>query len=164
MYRKEFPRIVESVEELRARLQQERDAMLRLRLHLLLLIASGQVQTRCQAAEHLAVHRNSISKWLARYETGGLAALLVTRRRSKPKPVQRTLSPPVLRTLKERLESGGFSSYTEIQRWLHQEFELTVPYRTVYGLVRERLKAKLKRARPRHVKKTISTPPTSQPS
>jgi len=99
MYRKEFPPITEPVEELRARLQQERNAVLRLRLHLLILIASGQVQTRCQAAEHLAVHRNSIGKWLARYETGGLAELLVGRRLSKPKPVQRTLSPPILKML-----------------------------------------------------------------
>lgn len=165
MYRKEFPRISETVEELRARMQQERHATLRLRLHLLLLVASGQVQTRLQAAERLAVHRNSIGKWLARYENGGLAELLISRRRPvEPQPVQKTLSPPVLKNLQERLVNEGFASYREVQRWLHQEFDLTVPYRTVHGLVRERLKAKLKRARPRHVKKTMPTPPISRPS
>lgn len=165
MYKKEFPQISETVEELRTRMQQERHATIRQRLHLLLLIRSGQVQSRLQAAKHLAVHRNSVGKWLARYENGGLADLLISRRPLvEPPAEQKTLSPPVLQKLRERLDSEGFASYREIQRWLHQEFEVTVAYRTVHRLVRERLKAKLKRARPRHVKKTTPTPPASLPS
>src|SRR4028118_1792435 len=76
MYSKEFPSITESVEELTERLKRERDARLRTRLHLLLLIRSGQVAHRREAAEHLAGHRNSVTNWLRLYEQGGLDAYL----------------------------------------------------------------------------------------
>jgi len=45
MYRKEFPSIVESIEDLQALLEHECGARLRSRLYLLILIRSGQVQT-----------------------------------------------------------------------------------------------------------------------
>jgi transposase len=163
VYVKDFPAVQESEEELLGRLKHERDARLRLRLHLLLLIRSGLVQTRCEAAEHLTVHRNTIRNWLTRYTQGGLDALLATPD-PKPKAEQKTLSEPVLKELKQRLADDGFSSYVAVQQWLHQDFGLAIPYRTVHGLVRDRLKAKLKRARPRHVKKTMPTPPRSPPS
>ena len=163
LYRKDFPAIQESEEELQGRLKHERDARLRLRLHLLILIRSGQVQGRGEAAEHLAVHRNTIRNWLARYTHGGLEALLGTAA-PKPKPEQKTLSEPVLKKLKQRLAEEGFSSYVAIQQWLQHDFGLAIPYRTVHGLVRDRLKSKLKRARPRHVKKTLPKPPHSPPS
>ena len=160
MYRRDFPPITESVESLEGRLKYERDARLRLRLHLLILIRSGRVCTRREAAEHLAVHRNSVRNWLALYEAGGLEALLQIGR-GGPARAQTTLSPPVLQALQARLDAPGFPSYTAIQRWLRDEYAQEVPYRTVHGLVRDRLRAKLKRARPRHVKKTMPTPPTS---
>jgi transposase len=160
MYVKDFPAIAESEEDLQARLKHERDARRRLRLHLLILIRSGRVQTRCEAAQYLAVHRNTIRNWLDRYVAGGLEALLGTAAPS-PRPEQKTLSEAVLSALKQRLAEGGFSSYTAVQQWLQQDFGLSVPYRTVHGLVRDRLKSKLKRARPRHVKKTMLNPPHS---
>jgi len=50
--------------------------------------------------------------------------------------------------------STGFASYLAVQRWLYDEFGLTVPYKTVHGIVHYQLKAKLKRPRPSHAKKT----------
>jgi transposase len=163
MYIRDFPPVRESEEDLQDRLKNARDARHRLRLHLLVLIRSGQVRTRCEAAKHLAVHRNTIGNWLTRYTQGGLDALLGTPA-PKPRAVQKTLSEPVLKELQQRLADDGFSSYVAIQQWLRQEFHLSIPYRTVHGLVRDRLKSKLKRARPRHVKKTLPTPPRSPPS
>ena len=152
MYRKEFPPIIESVEELEARLKHERDARLRSRLHLLILIRSGRVQTRREAAEHLAVHRNSVTNWLATYEHGHLEALLQIGR-TGPQRKQKTLPDAVFQALCERVNAEGFPSYGAAQQWLHREFDLKIPYRTVHGIIRYRLGAKLKRARPRHKKK-----------
>lgn len=158
--RRPLPEIKESLESLQELLAKTKDAKRKRRVHLLVLIRSGQVQSRGAAAAHLGVHRNSIGDWLSAYETGGLDGLLKI---GKPgaKPGQKVLAPAVLKSLKERLDGEGFASYGEVRGWLEREFGRVIPYRTVYGLVRFRLASKLKRARPRHVKKT---PPRPLPS
>lgn len=70
------------------------------------------------------------------------------------KPGQRTLPESASEALKERLATQhGFAGYDDIQRWLFQEFGLKVPYKSVYTLVRYRMKSKLKTPRPEHPKK-----------
>lgn len=59
-----LPAIVEELDVLQARLRSERNPQLRPRVHLLVLLKSGQVTTRRQAAAHLAVHRKTITGWL----------------------------------------------------------------------------------------------------
>jgi len=158
--RRALPEIKESLESLRELLAKTKDPKRKRRIHLLVLICSGEVQSRGAAAAHLGVHRNSIGDWLAAYESGGLDELLKI---GKPgaKPGQKVLAPTVLKALKERLGGEGFASYGEVRKWLEREFGHVIPYGTVYGLVRFRLASKLKRARPRHVKKTPPRPPPS---
>lgn len=157
---KPLPLISEELHELQVRLKKERNAQRRQRLHLLVLIQSGSVATRQEAAEHLAVHRNSTGRWLSRYEQGGIEGLLAIEK-TGAKPGQKSLSPAALAALEMRLHAEGFSSYGEATTWLAEEWGLEVPYKTVYGLLRYRLGAKLKRARPEHAKKTD---PTFSPS
>jgi transposase len=126
----------------------------------LVLIASGQARTRQEAAEHLALHRNTISRWLGIYEQAGLEELL-TLEKTGAKPGQKTLPEPVWQALQERLNSEGFSDYLHAQRWLAEEWGQDVSYKTLHALVRYRLGAKLKRARPVHEKKTLARPRTS---
>jgi transposase len=155
-----LPSIQESLESLRELLAKTKDAKRKRRVHLLVLIRSGEVKSRKAAARHLGLHRNSIGDWLAEYEVRGLEGLLEI---GKPgvKPGQKVLSPAVLKALKERLDGEGFASYGEIRQWLEREFGVLLPYGTVYGLVRFRLASKPKRARPQHVKKTARRPPPS---
>jgi hypothetical protein len=47
----------------------------------------------------------------------------------------------------------GFHSYGEIRQWLLREHEVEVPYSTVHQVVRYRLQAKLKVARPTGVRR-----------
>jgi transposase len=149
-----LPTITEDLEALQARLRSERAPQRRPRLHLLVLLQSGQVTTRHQAAVQLAVHRNTITGWLQRYRDGSLEALLTYQEPGAP-PGQKTLPPAVYAQLQARLAPPtGFASYVEIQHWLREEFALDVPYKTLHGIVRYQLKAKLKRPRPRHAKKT----------
>jgi transposase len=148
-----LPTIAEDLDFLQTRLRSERDTQLRPRLHLLVLLKSGQVTSRRQAAAHLAVHRNTITGWLRRYQHGGLEALLTYKEPGAPAG-QKTLPPAVFAQLQARLASAtGFASYVEIQHWLRKEFALEVPYQTLHGIVHYQLKAKLKRPRPRHGKK-----------
>ena len=60
MSQRDFPSIKETAEELKDLLTYEQSAKRRNRLHLLFLIASGQVNTREEAADRLVVHRNTV--------------------------------------------------------------------------------------------------------
>jgi len=57
-------------------------------------------------------------------------------------------------SLKRRLDDpkGGFGSYTQVQQWLSETLDVEAEYATVHHLVRYRLNAKLKAARPVHAK------------
>jgi transposase len=150
-----LPPITEDLETLEDRLRHERDPKRKPRLHLLVLLKSGQVTSRGQAAAHLALHRNTVATWLRRYRDGGLEALLTYKEAGAPTG-QKTLPPAVFEQLQARLAtSSGFASYVELQQWLRVEFGLEVPYTTLHGIVRYQLKAKLKRPRPSHGKKTL---------
>jgi transposase len=150
-----LPPITEDLETLQDRLRRERDPKRKVRLHLLVLLKAGQVTSRGQAATHLAVHRNTVGTWLRHYGAGGLEALLTYKEAGAPTG-QKTLPPAVFAQLQARLAtSSGFASYVELQQWLREEFGLEVPYPTLHGIIRYQLKAKLKRPRPRHAKKTL---------
>ena len=56
-----LPFIREDLETLHIRLHSERDPKRKPRLHLLVLLKSGQVSSRGQAAAHLALHRNTVA-------------------------------------------------------------------------------------------------------
>jgi putative transposase len=124
-----LPPITEDLDTLKERLRHERDPKRKPRLHLLVLLKSGQVTSRGQAAAHLALHRNTVAAWLRRYRDGGLEALLIYKEAGAPAG-QKTLPPPVFEQLTTRLATPtGFASYLAVQRWLREEFALEVPYR-----------------------------------
>ena len=130
-----IPAITEDLETLQARLRSERDAQLRPRLHLLVLLKSGQLTTRRQAAAHLAVHRNTVALWLRTYRAGGLPALLTYKEAGAPAG-QKSLPAAVFAQLQARLATPtGFASYVELQHWLREEFALEVPYKPLHGVV-----------------------------
>jgi hypothetical protein len=119
--------LTEDVDLWQTRLRSERDPQWRPCLHLLVLFKSGQVTTRRQAADHLAVHRNTITGWLRQYRHGGLEALLSSKEPGAPSG-QKTLPPAVFTQLQARLATAtGFASYVAIQPWLRAEFALEVP-------------------------------------
>src|SRR5262245_32979665 len=153
-----LPGITEDLESLQARLRRERDPQWRPRLHLLVLLKSGQVTTRRQAAAHRAVHRHTVALWLRTYRQGGLTALLTDKEAGAPAG-QKRLPAAVCAQLQARLATAsGFASYVAIQQWLREEFSLEVPDKTVHGTVPYQLKAKRKRPRPSHAKKTLPRP------
>ena len=122
------------------------------RIHALHLIKSEQAKTRIQIAKILSVNRITIGIWLNIYEKQGLSKLLTI----NTKPNRKLSIPPdILVHLEQKLKDPeGFKSYKEIQQWLFNEFSLNIHYRTVNGIVRNRLKAKLKVGRKSHIKKT----------
>ena len=131
MMKKPIPVIYEEVHELEKQLKQEKDGRRKIRLHMLYLFKSGKCRTRCEVAEALAVHRNTIRRWLNRYQQGGLDALLIIEEPGA-KPGQKTLPQQVIDSLGNQLkEEGGFASYGEIQSWLLDTHGIAVKYKTV---------------------------------
>jgi transposase len=146
-----MPVIHESADELKHRLQQERDPRKHQRLHLLYLLASGQVRRRTQAAQLLGVERNTIGRWLTQYTQGGLAALLEIYVPAGKAPA---LAPAQRAQLQQRLaQPEGFASYSEIQQWIATSFGVQMGYHAVHTLVHDKLRARPKVARPSHEKK-----------
>ena len=152
---KALPPIAESASALKQQMQGERDAKRQQRLHALYLIQSGQATTRGRVAELLGVHRNTVGSWLARYEAGGLMALLAIERPPGRVPTLNAAQREQLQTALSRPE--GFASYGAIQRWIADELQVEMPYATVHHLVRYQLGAKLKRPRPSHTQKNIAS-------
>lgn len=113
--RNAMPPIHEEVTALKEHLQHEHDGRQKPRLQMLYLLASGQTHTRQDVARLLGVHRNTVSRWLALYAVGGLAALRATHPPAG-KPV--SLAPVVLASLEQALRRpAGFASYEALCQW-----------------------------------------------
>jgi transposase len=151
MMRKALPVIREDTATLKQRLQREHDGRKKPRLQMLYWLASGQAQTRRDVAQLLGVHRHTIGRWLARYDAGGLDALLAL---YVPAGKPLSLPPDVLAALEQALrQPTGFASYEALRQWVKQTHHLDVNYHTLYTIVRTKLNAKLKVPRPSHTKK-----------
>lgn len=149
--RKALPVISEDAATLKQRLQHEHDSRKKPRLQMLYWLASGQAQTRQDVAQLLGVHRNTIGHWLARYEAGGLAALLAL---YIPAGKPLSLPPDVLAAIEQALQQpAGFASYEALRQWVQHTHHLDVNYHTLYTIVRTKFQAKLKVPRPSHTKK-----------
>ena len=148
-----LPEIDESVDWLDAQVRSEQNAQVQRRLQMLLLLKSGEAESRSAAADRLGVHRNTIANWLELYEAGGIEKLCEIQEPG-PDLGQQSIPPEAMKALKRRLSKPeGFGSYKEIQRWLAKAHGLDLPYSTVHQIVRYDLGAKLKTPRPSHPKK-----------
>lgn len=110
----------------------------------------GTIKTLSQASKWLGRHRNTLSEWLVKYETGGLNQLL-DRQTSPGSPP--SIQGDVLEKLREKLsQPEGFNSYGEIQRWLQEVQGCEVSYAVVFRVCHDQLNASPKVPRPRNPK------------
>jgi transposase len=146
-----IPPLREHADDLKQRLQRERDGQKKPRLQRLYLLASGQARNRQEVAALLGVHRNTSGRWLALYAAGGLDALLATYVPAG-KPV--SLAPAVLASLEQALRRPeGFASYEALRQRVAQTQHVQVKDKTLYTIVRRRFHTKLNVPRPSHTKK-----------
>lgn len=138
--------IIESAAELKTLLSDQTNARLRDRVRALYLRKIGTVQTRRELAALLGCNQSTIYRWFCTYRSQGMSGLLQIKT-SPGKPSKLPLE--VLEGLQVRLsERQGFRSYYEIQDWLAQQYDVQAAYQTVHGIVRYKLKSKLKEPRP----------------
>lgn len=146
--------IRESAEELAAHLQVEPNPNLKERLQVLYLLKLPKAMSISEIATVVGKHRGTVQRWLSVYKADGLSGLI----RVKQSPGRPCMIPGwAVRRLQQRLtEPIGFKSYGEVQQWLENTLGVKAEYRTVHELVRYRLKAKLKAARPVHAKQNAA--------
>jgi transposase len=149
--RNALPVISADVENLKQRLQHEPHGRQKPRLQRRSRLASGQAQTRRAVATRLGVPRHTLGHWLARYATGGVAALLDL---YVPPGKPGSLSPDVLAGLEQALrQPAGFASYEAVRQWRKPPYQRDVKDHPRDTIVRTRFHAKLKVPRPSHTKK-----------
>lgn len=143
--------VEESQHELEQLIQQQTNLKLKERLQALYLLKLTDALSISQIAKVVGKHRGTVQRWLALYRNEGLNALLEI----KQSPGRPTVIPDwAVASLQRRLAQpdAGFKSYIEVQQWLENTLGVKAEYRTVHELVRYRLKAKLKAARPTNSK------------
>jgi transposase len=116
------------------------------------------VATRQELAQRLGRNESTIYRWVQRYQSGGIDALLEVK---KAPGKTNHIPKDVMNQLRERLsQPQGFNSYIEVHQWLTQECEMAIAYKSVHKIVRYQLKAKLKVARPRSAKAEVKVQQT----
>lgn len=142
--------ITESETLLLELLKSEKNTKNKEKLQVLYWLKTKQVESGGQIAGLSGHHQTTISRWLSKYRSGGLEAMLGRKEGSGKKGI---ISTRAIAKLKEELkDSEGFSSYKEIHTWLKLFYDYEVSYSAVHKLVRYKLKAKLKVARPVNIK------------
>ena len=144
-------KIGETATELEALIQQQSNANLKERLQVLYLLKLPEAMSISTIAKVVGRHRGSVQRWLSQYRETGLNGLLETRQ-SPGRP--RVIPGWSVKSLQRRLAdpATGFGSYTQVQQWLSDTLNVEAESATVHHLVRYRLGAKLKAARPVHAK------------
>ena len=103
-----------------------------------------------ETVRHLAVlmgrSERTVHRWLSSYREGGMENLLWE---AEPQGRPKKVSVEEVAIIQNELKNPeGFSSYKEIHCWTSVVREIQASYMTIYRIVKEELKAKLKVARP----------------
>lgn len=141
----------ETAADLEALIEKQSHPKLKERLQVLYLLQLPDAMSISLIAKVIGRHRGSVQEWLRQYHEGGLENLLsIGQSTGRP----RAIPGWAVQSLKKRLDDpeGGFGSYTQVQQWLSETLNVEAEYATVHYLVRYRLGAKLKAARPVHAK------------
>jgi putative transposase len=140
-----LPSIDETPEELKRLLMVESDVPKHQRLQALYRFQTQQARTRRHVACLLGVSRNTVGRWLAAYESGGVTRMITL---AKPPGKVPHVPHTVHEALRQRLaQPEGLASDKASWPWLQQEYGLQLADNTVHRLVRYKWRAKLKAPR-----------------
>jgi transposase len=95
-----MPPIHATAEDLNGLLTAARDAQTQPRLQALYCLQTQQARTRRQVAQLLGVSRHTVGRWLAAYDTGGIAKLLTSAKAPGKVPL---VAPAIQEARRQRL-------------------------------------------------------------
>jgi transposase len=144
--------IVESLEVLEGLYKSMKNSKLKERLHALYLLKANKVSTISDLEDVLLRDRSTISLWFRKYREGGLSKYLELEKiPGRPFSIPEEIKEKLIEILSDPVK--GFHSYKEAREWLKKEFNLDMPYSTLYNYIKYKLKAKLKIQRPFNIKR-----------
>ena len=146
--------IVESLENLKMLLKQQRRILEYNKVLTLYLLKSKQAITVREVAKFLGKGEATIHRWLVQYRQGGLKNL-IKNRQTIGRPKKLTVE-TVAKIVQELRDTEGFSSYKEIVLWLFLVQNTSCSYWTVYKVIKQELKSKLKVPRPRNPEQKLT--------
>jgi len=123
------------------------------RLHLLYLIKSNTYSSMKDIEKALATHRRTLNTWLDMYNQFGISSLIKDNRTTNAGR-RYNITPKAEKGLIDKLNSDGFASYKEALEWFNSTYGTSMKYVSFWNYVHKKLGAKLKVARPSHIKKT----------
>ncbi len=142
--------IVESAEYLKELLKQQKSSLGFAKVQSLYLLKIQQVETVRHLSVILGRTERTLHRWLSLYREGGIERLLSE---GNPPGRPKKVSVEEVAMLQNELsDPEGFKSDKEIHLWFSEIRENPVSYSTVYRLVNEELRAKLKVPRPQNPK------------
>lgn len=140
--------IVESAEDLKDLMKQQDSSLNFAKVQSLYLLKIQATETARYLAVLVGRSERTIHRWLNAYRQGGLEKLL-----KEPEPPGRPKKVSVEEAAllqNELKDPEGFSSYKEIHFWTSLVQEIQASYITIYRLIKQELKAKLKVVRPQN--------------
>jgi transposase len=150
------PKIIQVKEDLKylRTLLKSSSEFIRPRIMMLLEIKkSGENGISKRAlAELVGVNHNSIQTWRSSYISGGITLLLSHKKIGyKPSLITAQEREAIDRKLKD--PKNGLRGYTELLRWIEQEYQKSIHYNTLYKYCVRNFGSSVKVARKSHVKK-----------
>lgn len=140
--------IQESAEQLKKLYLQETDKRRAERIHFLYLLKTEQITSFKQGTHLLMHHRHTLSRWLVAYEEGGLDQML---ERESPPGRPPAVSDELRDLLEAKLKANGFASFKDAHAFM-QQHGYTGDYNSGMHYLKTHHQARLKVARPQHVK------------
>ncbi len=139
--------IAESAEDLRDLMNKQDSALNFAKVQSLYLLKIQATETVRYLSVLVGRSERTVHRWLSAYKEGGMEALLKEPEQlGRPKKVSVEEAALLQNELKD---PEGFNSYQEIHFWASLIQGIEASYITIYRLVKEELKAKLKVVRPR---------------
>jgi transposase len=124
---------VESAEELYERYRQEKDVERRTRLGALWGVRHGE--SASHAAQQAGVGRRTLTRWLAWYRTGGLAAVLARVPGHGAPGAAGRLAAEQVQALLEHSSQGQLRTYEDARRWVLEPYGVGYSYTGMYTLL-----------------------------
>ena len=134
--------IVESVEDLKKLMKEQKSSLAYAKVQSLYFLKMREVETVRHLAVSMGREERTIHRWLSFYRKGGIDRLLSE---GNPPRIPKKISVEEVALLPNELKDPvGFTSYKEIYFWLSVVREISVSYTTVYRLVRQELGSSIK--------------------
>jgi len=144
--------IPESLEELKLLQSKQHSVKSEKRILCLILLKSKKFKTQGEVAGYLGVCRQSLVKWLTKYRKLGIQGIIIKPTRDKKSKI---ITSSIHQGLSEKLKDSKnpLRGYWDAQRWVFENYNVTIQYHWLRVYMINHFKTKLKSPRKSHYKK-----------